>query len=229
MCLVRKGLTFLTIVLDHTFPREIHSNLYIHMCACVHAKLLQLCLTLCDSMDCSLPGSSVYGILQARILEWVAMPSFRGSSQSRDWIQVSCIAGGFFTFWANREAQSPLSVQFLRLTLKSPSSENQQGSAFESHKIIAKKEIVVKGHMNTSCCYLVPKLSAVHMKQEWNASISVFPWKSYDCILFQLQPYDQLVMNPYLRADWDAPWSLKELVGVFTTFSLKFIPTKPSH
>ena len=47
---------------------------------CVCAKLLQSCLTLCDPMDCSLPGFSVLGILQARVLEWVAMPSFRGSS-----------------------------------------------------------------------------------------------------------------------------------------------------
>ena len=43
----------------------------------MHAKSLQLCLTLCDPMDCSPPGSSVHGILQARILEWVAMPSSR--------------------------------------------------------------------------------------------------------------------------------------------------------
>ena len=48
------------------------------------AKLLQSCLTLGDPMDCSLPGSSVHGILQAIILEWVAMPSSRGSSQPRD-------------------------------------------------------------------------------------------------------------------------------------------------
>ena len=45
----------------------------------------------------------VHGILQARILEWVAIPLSRGSSQSRDWSQVSCIAGGFFTIWATRE------------------------------------------------------------------------------------------------------------------------------
>ena len=48
--------------------------------ACVHAKSLQSCLTLCDPMNCSPPGSSIHGILQARILEWVAMPSSRGSS-----------------------------------------------------------------------------------------------------------------------------------------------------
>ena len=46
-----------------------------------------------------------HGIFQARILEWVAFPFSRGSSQPRDWTQVSCIAGGFFTSWATREAQ----------------------------------------------------------------------------------------------------------------------------
>ena len=51
---------------------------------------LQSCLTLCDPMDCSPPGSSVYGILQARILEWVPMPSSRGSSQPRDGTCSSC-------------------------------------------------------------------------------------------------------------------------------------------
>ena len=64
----------------------------------------QLCPTLCDSMDCSLPGSSIHGILQARILEWVAIPFSRGLPQPRDWTQVSCIAGKFFTFWATRDA-----------------------------------------------------------------------------------------------------------------------------
>ena len=58
------------------------------------------CLNLFDPMDCNPPGSSVHGILQARILEWVAIPFSRGSSQPRDWTQVSCIAGRFFTVWA---------------------------------------------------------------------------------------------------------------------------------
>ena len=61
------------------------------------AKLLQLCPTLCNSINCSPPGSSVHRIPQTRILEWVAIPSFRGSSQPRDWTCISCIAGGFFT------------------------------------------------------------------------------------------------------------------------------------
>ena len=65
--------------------------------------LAQLCPTLCDPMDCSPPGSSVHGILQARILEWVPLSFSRGSSQPRDWTQVSCIIGRFFTIWATRE------------------------------------------------------------------------------------------------------------------------------
>ena len=51
------------------------------------------------------PWTTVHGILQARILELVAFPFPRGSAQSRDWTQVSCVEGGFFTSWATREAQ----------------------------------------------------------------------------------------------------------------------------
>ena len=64
------------------------------------AKSLQSCLTLCDPMDCSLPGSSARGILQARILEWVAMPSSRASSWPRGHIcvsRISCIGRQVFT------------------------------------------------------------------------------------------------------------------------------------
>ena len=64
----------------------------------VKVKVSQSCLTLCDPMDCTVPG-----ILQARILEWVPFPFCRRSSQPRDWTQVSGIAGRFFTSWAIRE------------------------------------------------------------------------------------------------------------------------------
>ena len=70
------------------------------MCLCI---VSQLCPTLCDSMDCSPPGSSVNGTLQASILEWAAILFSRGSSWLRDWPQVYFIAGGFFTIWATRE------------------------------------------------------------------------------------------------------------------------------
>ena len=81
----------------------------------VKEKVAQSCLTLCDPM-----AYIVHGILQARILEWVAFPFSRGSSQPRDQTQVSCIAGRFFTSWATRE--TPLyqvmdSIHFLIYTL----------------------------------------------------------------------------------------------------------------
>ena len=63
----------------------------------------QSCPTLCNPMDCSPPGPSVHGIIQERILEWVATPFSRGSSPPRDRTQVSHVAGRFFTIWATRE------------------------------------------------------------------------------------------------------------------------------
>ena len=95
------------------------------MCVCVyiyiyilhvHAKLLQLCPAVCDPVDCRPPGSSVHGIFQARILEWVAKPSSRGSSQPSDRTLVSCIGRQILYHCATWEAPfylllSPLSHQ----------------------------------------------------------------------------------------------------------------------
>ena len=93
-------------------PQEIHSlfgkeekhlnfrAVYRNHCM-MKVKVAQLCLTLRDPMD-----YTVLGILQARILEWLAFPFSRGSSQLRNRTQVSRIAGGFFTSWATREAPS---------------------------------------------------------------------------------------------------------------------------
>ena len=79
-----------------------------HVCVCVYL-VTQLCLTFCDPVDCT-PGSSVHGILQARILEWVAIPLSWGSSQPWNQTWDSCIAGKFFTVWATREVHVELST-----------------------------------------------------------------------------------------------------------------------
>ena len=68
-----------------------------HELATCHCSLTKLCLILYNPMDYSLPGSSLHGISQARVLEWVGISFSRGSSWPSDWTQVSCIAGGFFT------------------------------------------------------------------------------------------------------------------------------------
>ena len=67
-------------------------------------EVAQSCLTLCDPMDYSLPGSSLRGILQARVLEWVAISFSRRSSWLRDRTQVSLIPGRHFNLWTTREA-----------------------------------------------------------------------------------------------------------------------------
>ena len=75
-----------------------------------------------DAMDCSSPGSYVHGIFQARILEWVAISYSKGSSQPREWSQVSHIAGRFFTVWTTREA---LFIVFVDLELLFQNKEQQ--------------------------------------------------------------------------------------------------------
>ena len=88
----------------------------VRMCVCAHA---QLGLTRFNPVDSSRPGSSVYGILQEKILEWVAMPFSRGSSWLRGWTRVSCFAGGLFICWAMWEAR-PCQVLWI---IQSKSSE----------------------------------------------------------------------------------------------------------
>ena len=83
----------------------------------VAVLVIQSCTTICDTVDGSPTGCSVHGILQARILEWVVIPFFRGSSQPRDWTQVSCITGRFFIFWATRELHSRFLIQISLISL----------------------------------------------------------------------------------------------------------------
>ena len=80
-------------------------------------KVAQSCPTLCDPTDCI-----VHGVLEARIPEWVAVSFSRGSSQPRDWAQVSHIEGGFFASWATGESKNSQ-------TLASPCSSNRQHAA----------------------------------------------------------------------------------------------------
>ena len=81
-----------------------------HMCVCV--LVTQLCLTLCNLTNCSPPGFSVPGILQARILEWIAIPFSRGSSRPRDRTLVSCTASRFFTIWDTGKSHYNLITSF---------------------------------------------------------------------------------------------------------------------
>ena len=70
-------------------------------------RCVSLCVRHCDPMYWSPSGSSAHGILQGRILEWLAIPCSKGFSWPRDQIHISCIADGFFTSWATGETQEP--------------------------------------------------------------------------------------------------------------------------
>ena len=107
----------------------------------VHAKSLQSCPTLCDPVDYSLPGFSVHGTLQARIVEWVAMPSSRGSSQPRDQTQVSYISyidrWVFFTTSATWEVLGPIKKFQIAMLAESLVVEPT-----DSHKVKEKLESI---------------------------------------------------------------------------------------
>ena len=98
------------LLLQHRGPLQwAHVHCYKDISCCW--LVIKLCLTLCDPNDCSLPGSSVHGILQARILEWVAIPFSRGSSWLRDQTQVSRIGSWILRCWATKEAIKILSIK----------------------------------------------------------------------------------------------------------------------
>ena len=95
----------------------------------MQAQLLQWYPTLCDPMDCSPPGSSVHGILRARILEWVAISFSRGASWHRDWTWVSWIGRWIHCHWAAWEVHkvlifSPKYLRILKTTMASPRTKS---------------------------------------------------------------------------------------------------------
>ena len=92
----------------------------------VKVLVAQSCPILYDPMDCSLPGSSVRGILQAWILEWVAIPFSRGSSWPRVWNWVSCIVHRFFTIWTTKK------VHYVYNGLLDSEGEGEGGTIWEN-------------------------------------------------------------------------------------------------
>ena len=87
-------------------------SMWMHLLPESESEVTQSCPTLCDPEHCSPPGSSIHGILQARILEWVAISFSRGSSWPRDRTQVSRITGRRFNLWATREVPIFDSITF---------------------------------------------------------------------------------------------------------------------
>ena len=148
---------------------------------CMHTKLLQSCPILCDPMDCSPPGYSVHEIFQAGILEWVAMPSSRGSSPLRDQTWVFCIAGICFAVWTTREAWKKAYVlKFLRRSVSIKVRCKNTGSRRSS---LSCHQILILWSSDLSACSMDSTIKV-------DLKIHFFP---IDTILFLLCWTNQMV------------------------------------
>ena len=119
-------------------------------------------LTLCDLMDYSPPGSSVHGIFQARILEWVAISFSRESSQPRDRTQVSCIAGGCFNLWATREAP-----KISRDSMYMPVTMLISTNCYKLHLIFVTTRTLNPHYSNYQLYFMDEKLRLLTNLQKW--------------------------------------------------------------
>ena len=135
------------------------------------SEVAQLCPTLCHPMDCSLPGSSVHGIFQARIPEWAAISFSKGSSQPRDQTWVSHIVGRHFTIWAIGE---PLFSVMLRSISNVWHRQERSATAFVMHicSLWLKSELYL---CNPVILWFIFKNSTLH------------PWKSFENMLWKLE------------------------------------------
>ena len=146
----------------------------------------QSCLTFCDPMDCSPPGSSVHGILQARILEWVSVHFSRGSSWTRDRTRVSCVAGRFFTVWATRKTWCTNICTYLVHVYIYNISQN---SPFLTNLGMRCWSCICDSYLmgRTGCCLATTFISSrcPAIPFFWKFKLFLF-WKIRQCILFWL-------------------------------------------
>ena len=147
-------------------------------------EVAQSCPTLCDPVGCSLPGSSICGILQARTVEWVAISFSRGSSQPRDWTRVSCIAGRRFTLWATRGSPKiyiipPVNTTYgLIVTLATdPETQRNFSSTLWFHANLGKLPPII--HFSSAPCLGSPWRGLLGFKQPDVVCVLRGVWRSW--------------------------------------------------
>ena len=174
-------------------------------------------------MDCSSSGSFIHGIIQTRIVEWVAIPCSRGSSWPRDWTWVSCIVGRFFTVCATSEVQYSYSVQFSWVTqscptLCDPMNHSTQASlsitnSWSSPRLTSIESVMPSSHLIFYCPLLLlppippsirifSKESALRMKwtKYWNFSLSIsLPNEHPELVSFRMDWLDLLAVQGTLK------------------------------
>ena len=158
------------------------------------SEVAQSCLTLCDPVDCSLPGSSLHGILQARILEWVAISFSRGFSQPRDRTWVSDIAGRSFILWATREALS-LSLEFAQTHV---------------HWVV---DAIQSSHLLLPRCLLPSIFSSIRVFS--NESAVLISWPNYWSFSFRISRSSEYSGLISFKIDWFDPLAVQGILKSF--------------
>ena len=173
----------------------------------VYVLVAQSCLTLCDLMGCSPPGSSVHGILQARILEWVATLFSRESSWPRNWAWVSCIADRFFTIWARSVLFSSVqSLSCIRL-FATPWIEARQASlsitnSWSLPKLMSIESVMPSSHL-ILCRPLLPLPPIPPSIRDFsNESTLSMRWPEYWSFSFSISPSNRHPGLISFRMDW---------------------------
>ena len=162
-------------------------------------------------MNCSPPGFSVHGILQARILEWVAISSFRGSSRPRDWTCISCIAGGFFTACAIGKVHliNFSSVQFLRCVwlFATPWTAAYQASlsitnSWSPPKPMSIELVMPSNHLIPWCPLLLLPSIFPNIRVFSSESVLCIRWPKYWSFSFSISPSNEYSGLISFRMDW---------------------------
>ena len=152
-------------------------------------------------MEDSLPGSSVHGISQARILEWVAIPFSRESSRPKDWTRVSCTVDEFFTIWATREVPVALSKFSLFCNRhQHPSSQffHLPQLKFYTHETLTPHSSLPRNHHSTSCLHESDYFR--DLKQEESHSMCLFmPGLCHLTWISKVYPSCSICQNSSLR------------------------------
>ena len=158
----------------------------------------QSCLTLCDPVDCWLPDSSVHGILQARILEWVAIPFSWGSFWPRDWNWVSHIAGRFFTICATKDMNDKSNSSCKRIQFSSVQfSCSVMSDSLRSHGLL---------HARSPCPTPTPGVCSNSCPLSWWCHPAILPLSSL-LLLPSIFPSIMVFSNEsVLRIKWPKYW-----------------------
>ena len=161
-----------------------------------------LCLSLCNSMDYSLPGSSVHGILQARILEWNVMFFTRVSSQPRDRAQVSCIAGRFFTIWATFSSVAQLCWLFSTPWIAARQASLSITNSRSLLRLMSIESVMPSSHL--ILCHPLLLLPSIfpNIRVFTNESALHIRWPKYWSFSFNITPCKKYPGLISLRMDW---------------------------